>query len=302
MTLTGFLVAFGGGVFGAAIGALPAFIMFVGLMVIVGAGVQLATGNADFYGVPFGPFIGPHVGGFASGVAALAYATSKGKFDNGRNIAPGMMGLNSPDVLLVGGIFGILGYVIQWAFSLVPAFGPGYAWTDTVALTVVVSAIITRLVFGKTGVFGTVKPGESRYATGSGSPWVPWQSEPLQLLVIGLGAGLAAGYLGSTLGAPGVMLSFGLAAFSLLALQFGVQIPVTHHIFLPAAIAAAASGSVIWGGIFGIVCAFVGEFMARTFVVHGDTHIDPPAATIAVMTTVANALAAFGVLALLHLP
>lgn len=52
-TLTGILAAFGGGIFGAAIGALPAF-EFVGFLVIVGVGIQMATGHSTFFGIPFG--------------------------------------------------------------------------------------------------------------------------------------------------------------------------------------------------------------------------------------------------------
>lgn len=63
------LVAFGGGIFGAAIGALAAF-EFVGLLVIAMAVVQIITGApSDFITFPFGLF-GPHTGGFAAGVAA----------------------------------------------------------------------------------------------------------------------------------------------------------------------------------------------------------------------------------------
>jgi hypothetical protein len=300
MTLAGFLVAVGGGIFGAAIGALPAF-AFVGFLVLIGVAVQMATGEAYFFGIPFGAF-GPHVGGFAAGVGAAAYAARSGSFENGRDITKGLMGLNNPAVLLVGGAFGALGYVVNWAFTLIPGFGSGIAWTDTVALTVVLSALVARLIFGKTGLFGKVAAGEKRYAPPTEKRWLPWQSSPAQLAVIGLGVGLLAGYFGVTFGTAGVFLSFGLAASSIILLQFGVQIPVTHHIALPAAIAAAASGSLIWGAVFGLVCAFVGEFMANTFLVHGDTHIDPPAATIAPMTTVANLLTALGFFAAINLP
>ncbi|NTW00441.1 MAG: permease [Oscillochloris sp.] len=300
MSLAGFLVAIGGGIFGAAIGALPAF-AFVGFLVLIGVAVQLASGNADFFGIPFGAF-GPHVGGFASGVAAAGYAARVGKLDTGRNIVVGLMGLSNPAVLLVGAAFGACGYIVQWALSLVPGFGAGIAWTDTPALTVVLSAFIVRLAFGKTGLFGKVPAGEKRYAPPVEKRWLPWQSEPAQLAVIGVGVGLLAGYFGITFGGAGVFLAFGLAASSIILLQFGVQIPVTHHIALPAAIAAAASGSIIWGGIVGLICAFVGEFMARTFLVYGDTHIDPPAATIAPMTTIINLLTAAGFFAAIHLP
>ncbi|WP_444431296.1 hypothetical protein [Rhodobacter capsulatus] len=67
MTLLGLLVAFGGGIFGAAIGALPAF-AFVGFLTMIGVAIQLAlgAGTTDFFGIPFGAF-GPHAGGFAAG-------------------------------------------------------------------------------------------------------------------------------------------------------------------------------------------------------------------------------------------
>ncbi|ABD86744.1 hypothetical protein [Rhodopseudomonas palustris] len=302
MTMFGLLAAFGGGIFGTAIGALTAF-AFVGFLVMIGVAIQLsmAPGDVTFYGIPFGMF-GPHVGGFASGVAAAAYAASRGKLDSGRNIVAGMMGLNRPDVLLIGGAFGIFGYIVQWSLAQVPDFGPGIVWTDTVALTVVISAILARLMFGKTGLFGKAEPGRAFYSPSDGAKWLAFESDPGQLLVIGLGVGLMSGYLGVTYGAPGVFLAFGVAAASLLFLQLGILIPVTHHIALPAALVAASSGSIVWAGIAGVVCAFVGEFFARTFLSHGDTHIDPPACTIAVMTLVINFLTSIGFWKLAHIP
>ena len=76
------------------------------------------------------------------------------------------------------------------------------------------------------------------------------------------------------------MLGFGIAAASLIFLQFGGTLPVTHHIALPAALAALASGSIIVGAAFGVIGAVLGEFFSRLMLVHGDTHIDPPAAAI----------------------
>lgn len=294
-SIIGLLIAFASGVFGAALGALPAFI-FVGFLVLVGVAIQAAGGGGDFFGIaPFGAW-GPHVGGFAAGVGAVAYASSKGKHETGRDILAGMMGKNSPDVLLVGGVFGVIGYVLNWLFAL-----PG-AWTDSIALTVVVSGIIARLAFGKSGLVGEVKEGESRYSPSVAYCWVPWQSKPLQLVMIGLGAGTLSAYLAVTVpNGAGVVLGFGIAAASLVFLQFGTQIPVTHHIVLPAAVAAAASGSLVWGAIFGIGAAFMGEFMANTFCAWGDTHIDPPASAIWVMTSLSILLSSIGIYQMLPL-
>ena len=288
MSLIAVLVAFAGGIFGAAVGALLAFVI-LGFLILVGVAAQ-STG-ADLLSIPLGPAFGPHVGGFATGVAAAAYAAKKGKIDTGRDIVTAMMGLNSPDVLLVGGIFGVIGYVLNWVFSLV-----GFAWTDTIALSVVVSAIIARLMWGN-GVFGQVKAGESRYAPGPDTQWLPWQSNMAQRLLIGLGAGLFSAYIAILLGAEngGVLMGFAISAISLALLGLGLKVPVTHHITLVAAVAATASGSLIWGAVFGMAAGIVGEYMANTFLVHGDTHIDPPACTIAALTSVSLLLQALGV-------
>lgn len=279
MELVSLLVAFAGGIFGAAVGALGAFVI-LGFLIIAGVAAQ-ATG-ADLLSIPLGAAFGPHVGGFAAGVAAAAYAAKKGKLDGGKDIVTAIMGLNSPDVLLVGGLFAVGGYILNWAFGLV-----GFAWTDTVALTVVCSAIVARLLWGN-GVFGKVTDGVKRYSPPAGSEWLPWQSSWAQRIMIGIGAGFLSAYIAILLGAEngGVVLGFAVSAISLLPLGFGIKVPVTHHITLVAAVAATASGSLIWGLLFGVTAAIVGEFMANTFLVHGDTHIDPPACTIAALTTV----------------
>ncbi|MBL3568021.1 permease [Rhodovulum sp. BSW8] len=302
MTALGLLVAFGGGIFGAAIGALPAF-AFVGILTIAGVAIQLAVAPAatDFFGIPFGVF-GPHVGGFASGVAAAAYAASKGKLDSGRNIVTAGMGLNSPDVLLVGGIFGIVGYVICWGVAMVPDVGPGLPWTDYPGMSVVISAFIVRFLWGTCGLCGKTPEGERFFHPTDATKWLVFQSSFGQIAVIGIGVGLLGGWLGVTYGTAGALLAFGIAAASLLFLTVGVLTPVTHHIALPAAIVGVASGSILWAAIAGLVCAFVGEFFARVFLDRGDTHIDPPACTIAAMTLVFNVLTSIGFWALLPLP
>jgi hypothetical protein len=296
MDLLGFLVAFGGGIFGASIGALNAFV-FVGFLVI--AAVAAQAGSGELLAYPFGPAFGPHVGGFASGVAAAAFAQKKGiPGVNGKDIVAPMMGLNDPSVLLVGGAFGILGYVINWIYGLV-----GFPFTDSVALTVVTSAIIVRLIWGN-GIFGKVPAGISRWSPPAEMQWVPWQSGLTQRLVIGLGVGLFSSFLAIKIGAEngGGAIGFGIAAASLVLLSMGLKIPVTHHIALPAAVAALASGSIIWGAVFGVLGAVLGEIMANLFNVYGDTHIDPPAATIATLTSFSLLLAALGVYGIAALP
>lgn len=293
------LIAFGGGIFGAAIGALAAF-EFVGLLVIAMTVAQITTGSAtNFIDFPFGMF-GPHTGGFAAGVAATAWAAKRGKLASGRDITAGLSGLGAYDVLLVGGVFGALGYVIAWGLNQF-ALPSGSAWTDTVALTVVISGFITRLAFGKTGLLGKPDTGIRRCYPPQDKCWMPYHSRIPQLSVLGLGIGLLAGYLGLKFGANGALLAFGISASSLIFLHFNTQVPVSHHIALPAALAAIASHSLLWAALTGIICALIGELVSRLFLIHGDTHIDPPAMTIALMTSLINILAMIGFFGLMPL-
>ena len=119
--------------------------------------------------------------------------------------------------------------------------------------------------------------------------------------MLGLGIGLMAGFLGLKFGGNGALLAFGISAFSLIFLHFNTQVPVSHHISLPAALVAVPSGSLIWAAIVGIICAILGELMSRIFLIHGDTHIDPLAMVITIMTTMINLLATIGLFTLVPL-
>ena len=155
------LVAFAGGIFGAAIGALPVWIL-CGPAVLIGASINLATGNPSFTNmVAWGLFVGPHTA-FAGGAAAAAYAAKIKKLDNGRDILTSLIGLNNPKVLFVGGIFGALGYVLLWMIMQVPNYSE-IAWTNTIALAVVLNMVIARFAFGNTGLFGKPAPGQNRW-------------------------------------------------------------------------------------------------------------------------------------------
>ena len=90
------LAAFAGGRFGAAVGAIPAFII-TGLAAVVGAAVAIITGDGSLVGaIAFGPFLGPHTA-FAGGVAGAAYAAKKGKLDGGKSILTALAGLEAND-------------------------------------------------------------------------------------------------------------------------------------------------------------------------------------------------------------
>ena len=239
--------AFGGGILGAAIGALPAFIM---------AGILVLAGMTD---LAFGPYFGPHIA-FAGGVAATALAGKRG-LDAGNNILLPLAKFNDGFILLVGGIFGAGGLIIQ---KLLAGIGTP---TDTVALTVALSGIIARFVFGNGRLFSGYTLPDSRTA--------------IFLLVLGIGVGLISGY--ASLVTNNAVIGFGVAATTLIFLQFMGVGPVSHHLALPAALAAMATGSIWAGGLFGLLGALLGDFFGKVMNT-GDTHIDPPALTIALLT------------------
>jgi len=330
------LGAAAGGAFGAALGALPAFI-FTGFLVIAG------VAGGGMVGVGFGPVFGPHIS-FAGGAAAAAYASKSGLMESGFDYHNGKdigFALGSrPDILAVGaafGIFGVLGEQLL-RFLAVP--------TDPIAIMVVISAFAHRIVFGYSvlGVVSSKASGrfdmgpfereemrgdaESLVTDGEKStaerlavePWLPNMYKWSHVASIGLVAGAAASYGGwqistaaySGAATPAVFFGFGLSAASLLFLNLGVdRIPVTHHMTLPgatAAFAALASGDAIIagvdpivavavGGVFGMIGALIGEAGQRIFYAHGSTHVDPPAFAIFISISLIWVLAVAGVFA-----
>lgn len=322
------LGAAAGGAFGAALGALPAFI-FTGFLVVAGVFGGDAAGGAGV-GLGFGPVFGPHIS-FAAGAAAAAYAARRGllqsgfDYHNGKDITYALG--SRPDILAVGAAFGLFGVALEQTFRhlAVP--------TDPIAFTVVASAFLHRIVFGYSviGVVSNKADGyfdmspfereerrepekavadggmktEERFAV---EPWLPNMYQWSHVVSIGLFAGLASAY--ATLQTGSAFIGFGISAASLLFLNLGVEkIPVTHHITLPAGTvylaAIAPGGAVLAGlspgaavfiaGLFGVLGALVGEAFQRIFYAHGDTHVDPPAASIFITHSLICVLVALGI-------
>ncbi len=331
------LAAFAGGAFGAAVGALPAF-AFTGFMVIAGeaanligetlaAGTGMAAADASIAitgSVAFGPVFGPHIS-FAGGAAAAAYAAKQGYMDTGHpfHMAKDITYAHGTkvDVLVVGGLFGILGAIIRQISG-----GVGLPW-DPIAMGVVLSAVFHRLALGfpmigtvgGNGIFDMSPFEREEKRSGDQSrrfvvePWLPHQYKWGGVAFLGLVAGLLGAYTALETGSP--FLAFGISAASLFFLNLGVEkIPVTHHITLTAstaALAVVASGpevesailaglsnevGLLVGGVFGMLCALFGECIQRVFYAHGDTHWDPPAAAIVLGTFMIALLYFAGVL------
>ncbi|QIO24387.1 hypothetical protein [Haloarcula sp. JP-L23] len=330
------LAAFAGGAFGAAIGALPSFTL-AGLLVVVGELYKLVVRTTGADAVPvditgtigFGVVLGPHVA-FGGGAAALAYATKQGYLDGDFEYHPAKdvaRGLGSkPDVLAVGGVFGVVGYWIATVSSSVSV--P----VDPVALGVVGSAVAHRLAFGYSLVGAApsewfdMRPDErGRDTEDSGGavtdggtaavePWLPYQYRWSDVAMLGAVVGVLGGYVAYLTASP--FLAFGISVVALVFVNAGVaNVPVTHHMSLPASTAALAlvdapaaqltpavvAGSVplglalFVGAAFGVLGSLLGEVVQRIFYAHAETHFDPPAASIVLTSLVVALLALLGV-------
>ena len=308
MDFTMLIAAFGGGVLATFMGGLQAFI-FTGLTVL--AAIMGGDFGAPAIGIiSFGSWFGPHVA-FAGAVAGAAFAMTRNHIENGQDIVTPMVKFGDPMVLIVGGIFGMVGFLIQYivgpvigtaVFDGLLGEGAGAGWTDSVALTVMLSGIIVRLVFGKTGLTGKSPAGEKR-------EWVATGSRLGFVLTYGAGIGILIGGIAAALGTAGLVdgdamaaalfantpvIGFAVAAISLILIMCGHYFEGWHHIVLPsgstAVIVFTATlnpfAAIIGGAITGMFTAFVGEWAAKTLNSHCDTHIDPPAVTIFITQTI----------------
>ncbi|MFB6111978.1 MAG: hypothetical protein ABEJ35_05515 [Halobacteriaceae archaeon] len=331
------ITALAGGAFGAAIGALPAFI-FTGFLVFLGEGLfilqteigqvgtvpkgELAVGVTGVIG--FGAITGPHIA-FAGGVAATAYAGKRypemepdgWDYHFGKDILYAFG--TKPDILAVGAIFGALGMLIARVTG-----GLGFP-TDGIALSVVLTALLARVVFGyplvgspggsgfldmspfERGDTHPAATGEAvaeehagRFAT---EPWLPHQYKWAGVTAIGLVAGILAGYIWLQTGS--IFLGYAISAISLLFLNLGIEkIPVTHHMTLMGAVGAIVAlplvGSeavaLLAAGGLGAISGLIGEFTQRVFYAHSGTHVDPPAMAIAIVMFAVGVLFLLGVI------
>ncbi|ELY75981.1 hypothetical protein [Natrinema pallidum] len=329
-----FIAALAGGAFGAALGALPSFV-FTGFVVFLGEGIailqreigssldvagagDIATGVTGTIG--FGAVTGPHIA-FAGGVAATAYAGRKypemepddWDYHFGKDILYAFG--TKPDILAVGAIFGVVGMFVTQVMD-----GLGFP-TDNIALSVVATAFLARIVFGypivgKAGGSSLLDMSpfereEMRVAADGGTetdrlatePWLPHQYKWSGVTAIGLVGGILGGFIWLKTGS--IFMGYAISAMSLLFLNLGVEkIPVTHHITLLGAVGAViampAIGSepaaLLVAGAFGAISGLIGELSQRVFYSHSGTHVDPPAMAIAAFMFVLGLLYLAGLL------
>ncbi len=288
LTVSEFVGAAAGGALGAALGALAGFAL-MGTIVIGVTLIAVALPDTDLVtGLAFGPVFGPHVL-FAAGAAAAAYAAHRRTLESGRDIATPLIGLHDTRILWVGALFGVLGQLLARVFAEIPPLhtstGAEVSTIDAIALSVVVTGLASGLLWGR-------NPFAERL------PWLPWQHSAGAVLTLGAAGGAIAGSVflawpQDSRALSGLFL-YGVSALSLLVLVFGTAAPVTHHIVLPAAIGARAAASwnfpssvvLLVAVISGIAASLIAEAWARLVLERSRVHLDPPAAAIAIMSTV----------------
>jgi hypothetical protein len=287
MDIYALIAAFGGGAFGALLGGIPVFIL-TGVLAIIGGVLGLAgIAEPTIGNITFGSFLGPHIA-FSAACASAAFAANKRKtLDNASNVVKPLYGINDYTVILVGGVFGVVGFLFHYLYGTVLGLK-----TDLPALTVFTVLMISRLLFGKTGPIG-------KY-TGTGKRmWLPDSKTLINHIVLGAVIGIVVGGVGISMMNSGVsakamstyaIVCFGISAVSLIFLQTGFSIPVTHHITLPVAVAVVLTGNLFIAIIIGIISAVLWIIAGNTINSHCDTYIDPPATTIFIMMFIVNGL------------
>lgn len=265
------VAAFAGGAFGAAVGAIPAFAISGGFVIVGelwasltagGSGAASDLANTITHSLALGPLFGPHVA-FAGGAAGAAYAARKGYVDAefeyyaAKHVVDPLG--SRLDVLAVGGVFGLLGVLIRRG-SLAVGLP-----LNSIALAVVVSGVVHRLAFGYP-LLGAGRGDAVLDATAyepdrlrgplanGGSPadeeddadeqfvvesWVPETYEWHHVVALGVVVGALAGAITAASGS--LLLAFGISAASLGLSQTDHDwIVPTHGITLPSATAAVA--------------------------------------------------------------
>lgn len=317
-SLNTLLICFGGGILGAALGGLYAFV-FCAFIVLIGCVVVLASGSEFvLLQVGLGPIFGPHVGGFASGVAAVTYAVEVRKNLKNPALGLGSKDILSPlldtswDVLLVGGITALVGHVLLQILVQIPVI----KMFDCIALDVALTAMAARLLFCREAPWGKLESIKEHGYLSYPCQWITWMNVPSKHVVFGFGVGIfsaalafytegvlkpiaAAGKISAAAAFVGpLIVAWAIAGFSLIGLQLGTltieqqgeiqKVPVWHAQSILAALAYLYFGSILLAGVVGILAAFLQDYMGRMFWNHGCNHVDPPACTIAFGTFLLN--------------
>ena len=298
--ISNLVMAFMAGAAGAGFGGFYFFVLCAGIA-LVGAVTGINTS-----GFAFGPLLTPATN-FIGSVFAAAYANYKGYEGGGFAGGSTLMSLRKPGLIILGGIGGLLGWVLN---SLIAMIGmPGL---DTVACAVVIIPLVWKCILQKTPT--GVVPEEDKAVGGRFSPiggrgWFGGMRRGIDKLLwpAAYGAVMVTGYVALMQGgmtACANLLGFGFGGFVLLF----PTVPAQHFIGCVAITAFTLSGidpltnanaylfAAIYGIAFGTLSAQFADFGADVFYRYGYVHIDIPAFSIACGTIITDILSWAGVM------
>ena len=298
-TLITIICAFSAGFLASGLGAatsivMTAFMVFCGMMAnIAGADFNVVTD------IGFGLFLGPHIA-FGPACAAAVYAFKKGYMESGGDIFKPLINLHKTDVMVVGGIFGVIGWYLNNIISTVTG-----GRIDSVATTVVLVSLLGKVLFTGT-LFGKVPEGQKRFGLESPA-WLQYQSctTSITLMLHSMTVGAMTSYIvyimctkaqetGNTalVDACGFPV-WAIAVIGFLAMEYGLQVPIYHHIAFGAVYASrmaflggGGQSCILWGIAFGLLAGYAGDFLAKIFFLYGDAFIDPPSMAIAAVSII----------------
>jgi hypothetical protein len=290
-------VAVIGGCLGAVLGALGGFLLF-GLLGVLGF-LYLLIGHSDVWiaAVTGSVLLRPSVC-FVGGVIATAYARKRGLIQCGKDIGRPFISYRRFDILAVGGVAGLAGYLVNRGLDALFA-----GRIDTIALTVFLIPLFIKYLWQ---MMKTNDCEASSHAVPSPYRFFEKFSRPAGKTLVSLIMGLCTSLLTfglflipETKPYAGLMVFFFSAVF-LFPLFMGIPIPATHHFSGPAGAASMIwlslnSGNPgAWGiallALWGIAAAQIGllasDIMGNLFFREGDIHIDPPAMGILIATAI----------------
>ena len=279
-----FILAFFGGIFGAVIGGATSFILF-GFMAIIGIAVIVGGGSPDFLNsIALSPIFGPQaafIGGFAA-AAFTAKLSRDGKLLNadgsqaeefiGANIFAPLAPYKNISILLVGGVFGVIGTAL---LVLLDEFIGLSA--DNIGVAVFLGGFIVRLVFGDAEIMSNL-PAEANKGA--------MVTENLAYNVLwAFSLSVVMGSVMQVIDFP--LFGFVVGAFGLIFIAAGVvTFPMIHHIAFISALAGSVTGNIWIAGIFGVLALILGDFFGVFFNANAKSHIDPPAGAIAILSLI----------------
>lgn len=278
-----FILAFFGGVFGSVIGGAASFVLF-GFLAIIGIASIVATGSDVFLNaVALSPIFGPYAA-FVGGVAAAAFAgklSRAGKLLNpdgspaeefaGGNIFAPLLSTGNVLVLLVGGVFGVVGFgTLQLLDNVIGL------QADNIGVTVFITNIVIRLLFGDAELTSDL----------------PKEANKIQMITGNLAFNLLWAFGLSVVMATIIeviqfpLFGFVLGAFALIFIMAGLDFPMIHHIAFIAGLAMQVTGNIWVAGVFGVIAMLLGDTIGVYLNVNAKSHIDPPAGAITILSII----------------